>query len=371
MLRHKFYSYFVLTVLFVVFLSLSCRQQQPIKVGLSINISGIGGAAGEDIRDGALLAVEEINRSGGIHGRPLTLLVRDDKNTSEGIRAADESLLREKVVAIIGHSYSSSTMTAYPIVTSNNTLLLTAYTATTKLSGRDDLFIRTSVDCALYGRKTSTLLNRKKISSVAVFMDMTNPDFVLDYVTQVKLNFGGTLKQVHFSSRKQADWDTIIPQLLDGKPEAILFLSEASMTGVALQKLEAAGYDGARIATIWAQTPGLMKYAGGSAEGLSIVSYMNPENSRPDYQAFSSELESMLHKRATARSSRSYEIVMILADAMERSANLTAAELKKALLAKEYRTLLGRVRFDKYGDVLRPIYEIVVKDNQFHNNGEI
>jgi len=65
----------------------SCNPPpEPIKIGLAINLSGRGGEAGEHIRDGALLAIEKVNVRGGINGRPLELLVRDDENSDEGIR---------------------------------------------------------------------------------------------------------------------------------------------------------------------------------------------------------------------------------------------------------------------------------------------
>jgi len=41
------------------------------------------------------------------------------------------------------------------------------------------------------------------------------------------------------------------------------------------------------------------------------------------------------------------------------------------LLAREYDTLMGHVKFDPYGDVIRPVYEVIVREQQFHNNGEI
>jgi len=114
----KLHSHYLVLFLFpFVCLSFftSCNQQQPpIKIGLAINLSGRGGEAGEHIRDGALLAIEDVNNSGGINGRLLELLIRDDQNSDEGIRKADESLINEGVVAIIGHSYSSNTVKAHP-----------------------------------------------------------------------------------------------------------------------------------------------------------------------------------------------------------------------------------------------------------------
>lgn len=364
------YLYRLLFPFSILLFLLSCQQQSPIKIGLSINLSGRGGAAGEHIRDGALLAVDEINNDGGINGRPLELLIRDDQNNDAGVKKADESLVEEGVVAIIGHSYSSNTLKAYPFVTSHDTLLITAYTATTELSGRDDMFFRTSVDCTLYGKKMAALL-KKNAQSVVFLMDMTNAAFVKDYANSVKDHFSGTIREVQFESREPADWTSIIDELLSSQPDAIVLLTEASMTGVALQKLKAAGYGGDTIGSIWTQTPGLMRHAGNSAEGLSLVTFIDPDNNLPAFRDFSKQIKERFHKNATARSTRAYEIVMILADALRRSAHINSTELKKALLAGRYNTLMGQLKFDQYGDVVRPVYEVIVQGKQFRNNGEI
>jgi len=374
-MQHTEKSVFRAAIILCFFLSglFACEKvpPEPIKIGLSINLSGRGGAAGEHIRDGALLAVREINEKGGINGRSLDLLVRDDKNSEDGIRQADQELIDAGVVAIIGHSYSSNTVTAHPLVTSQNTLLITAYTATTRLSRLDDLFLRTSVDCELYGEKMAAILQKKGIHSIAVLMDMTNPAFVLDYLKYLKAHFDGQIREVRFDSRENAPWPKLIAQLTADSHQGIVLLTEASMTGVALQKLKAEQYSGALFATLWTQTPELFRIAGPAAEGLSIVTFINPENTRPEYLEFSRRMEEYFHKPATARSARAHEMVNILADALQRTQELSASALKAALLSGEYETIMGKVRFNQYGDVDRAVYDVKVKNSKFVNGGEI
>ncbi|MDD3814243.1 MAG: ABC transporter substrate-binding protein [Desulfocapsaceae bacterium] len=350
-----------------------CKSQphEPIKIGLSINLSGRGGEAGEHIRNGALLAVDEINAQGGIQGRPLMLLVRDDENSDAGIEKADSSLLAEKVVAIIGHSLSANTVKAYPLVTSHDTVLISAYTATTKLSGKDDFFFRTAIDCNLYGIKTAALLKAQGIASVSVLMDMGNADFVEDYMAQLKKYYQGSLNSVQFMSCENADWQQLTSDLLASHPEAVLLLTESSMTAVAAQKLRNLNFTGPLIATTWAQSPELLRIGGPAMEGLSMVSFVNPDNKRPEYLKFSKELKEEFHKAATARADRAYEMVYILADALKRCTNINGKSLKAALLQGEYESVMGPVKFDSFGDVMRPVYDIVVKDGRFVNNGEI
>jgi branched-chain amino acid transport system substrate-binding protein len=370
---HQKKSSFRIMILLILFVFISCTPQDkpPIKIGLSVNLSGRGGAAGEHIRDGALLAVDEINEAGGIRGRPIKLLVRDDQNSTQGIKRADQSLLNEGVVAIIGHSYSSNTVKAFPLVTSNNTLLITAYSATTILSRKDDLFLRTSVDCALYGRKMAALLKKYSITSIAVLMDMTNSAFVEDFLKYLKKNFTGKLIQVSFNSRKNADWQKLTASLLDSQSQAVVFLTEASMTGIGLQKLTNRHYQGRYFATLWTQTPELFRIAGPAAQGLSIITFIDPGNQRPGYQAFDRKMKKKFHKPATARSARAHEIITVLADAMARCPQINALELKKALLTGEYESIMGHLKFNSFGDVVRPVYEVKVQDGKFVYNGRI
>jgi len=364
-------SLFIVFFLLSVLLGSCKRTPEPINIGLAINLSGRGGMAGEHIRDGALLAAREVNEGGGINGRPLVLLVRDDANNEDQIKKVDQSLINEGVAAIVGHSYSSNTITAYPLVTSQNTLLLTAYTATNKLSGQDDLFLRTSVDCTLYGQKTAELFKRRGVKSVAVLMDMANAGFALDYVKYLKEYFAGTVTEVHFKSKKDEDWPRITREVLAAGPDMVLSLAEASMTGVAAQKLRKAGYNGPFTASIWAQDPTLLDIGGKAVDNMAIITFIPEENSRPEYLAFAGRLQREFKEEANARSARSYELIMILADALKRCRVINAQELKRQLLAKKYETLLGEVEFDQYGDVIRTIYEVVVSDGHFRTKGVI
>lgn len=75
---------------------------QPILIGLSGPFSGGSSPMGESMRNGVRLAVAEINAIGGIDGRLIELVERDDRaSNDEGARIADE-LTRMKVAATIG-----------------------------------------------------------------------------------------------------------------------------------------------------------------------------------------------------------------------------------------------------------------------------
>ena len=77
-------------------------SEVPIRIGLSGPFTGGSAPMGESMRNGVRLAVDEINSIGGIHGRLIEVIERDDEANNElGARIADE-LTRMKVTATIG-----------------------------------------------------------------------------------------------------------------------------------------------------------------------------------------------------------------------------------------------------------------------------
>lgn len=79
---------------------------EPIKIGYIDSISGTQAFSGTHGRQGAILAVEEINEGGGILGRPVDLIVRDDKSEPADGVAAMRDLVDQGVVIVFGGIHS-------------------------------------------------------------------------------------------------------------------------------------------------------------------------------------------------------------------------------------------------------------------------
>ena len=77
---------------------------EPIKIGLSGPYTGGSSPMGTSMRDGVKLAADEINRKGGILGRPIQLVERDDEAQNErGVQVSQELIDKEHVVATLGY----------------------------------------------------------------------------------------------------------------------------------------------------------------------------------------------------------------------------------------------------------------------------
>ena len=90
---------------------------EPVKLGLVAALSGQSAKSGEGITRGLMVALDEVNAKGGVLGRPLTLVSRDDEsNPAKGQTAARELIDREGVAALFGGIDSPVSQAIVPIV---------------------------------------------------------------------------------------------------------------------------------------------------------------------------------------------------------------------------------------------------------------
>ena len=84
-------------------LTAPAQAQAPIKIGVSGPFTGGSSAMGVAMRDAVRIAADEINKKGGVLGRPIQLVERDDEAKNEvGAQVAQELINKEKVVATLG-----------------------------------------------------------------------------------------------------------------------------------------------------------------------------------------------------------------------------------------------------------------------------
>jgi len=75
-----------------------------IKIGVSGPFTGGSASMGVSMRDGVKLAASEINAAGGVMGRQIELVERDDEAKNElGVQIAQELINKENVVATVGY----------------------------------------------------------------------------------------------------------------------------------------------------------------------------------------------------------------------------------------------------------------------------
>src|SRR5256885_7538234 len=86
------------------------HAQEPIRIGQLIPFTGFLGAIGEYGKQGATLAVEELNEKGGGMGRQLELITEDEANPGVAVQKARKLIEKDHRVAIEGLGSSASSL---------------------------------------------------------------------------------------------------------------------------------------------------------------------------------------------------------------------------------------------------------------------
>jgi len=107
---------------------------QPIKIGVTLSETGPGSGSDIEIRDGMLMAVDEINSFGGINGRPIELIIVDNETNQE--KAKKDFLEIEETHAPLLYISSLSTITTAvsPLAEEREVVLMAVYASATNLT---------------------------------------------------------------------------------------------------------------------------------------------------------------------------------------------------------------------------------------------
>jgi len=113
-----------LAVAVLAILTLALRTGAPIRIGVLHSLTGTMAISEKSVVDAVTLAVEEINRSGGLLGRQIEMVVADGRSDNETFaREAERLIATEKVEAVFGCWTSGSRKTVRPVFEKHDHLL--------------------------------------------------------------------------------------------------------------------------------------------------------------------------------------------------------------------------------------------------------
>jgi len=107
-------------------------EPAPILVGLDADMSSGSARSGDAIRRGIVLAMDDINRRGGVLGRPLALVVRDHRgNPARGLDNMAEFAEMKDLVAVVGGLHTPVALAELPFIHKNHIIYLDPWAAGT------------------------------------------------------------------------------------------------------------------------------------------------------------------------------------------------------------------------------------------------
>lgn len=360
-----------LSLLLVLFFILSgCRtSRKPIKIGLLLSLSGRQSSIQLNARDGVTLAVEEINRSGGINGRPIQLIVKDDKGDPEEALRLTQELLDEEVTIILGAITSTIALKIAPLINENSTILLSLGAATSELSGFDDNVFRvtTPVDkrAPYYALLAYEKLNIKR---VALIYDESNPGYVFSASTHFRKHYeklgGEVVTVVGFNSTEDFDSSERVEKALKDGVDGVYLIAKPFNAAIFCQHISLQDGNIKIIESEWGYASPIFTETGGPpVEGVTSVGVMNFDSEQESFVNFKKVYDARFNYPPSAYSVIGYEGMQILKVAL--SSTTESKRVKEVILReKSFKGVDGNIVFDTYGDPERTVFYLEIREGK-------
>ena len=349
---------------------------KTIKFGAVLSITGAGGVYAPQSRDGATLAMEQLNASGGINGAQIELTVEDDTSDKATSAQKTQSLIQQNnVLALLGPTLSNSAVAAHPLAESLKTPILGVsntgihivpdckYPDTTmcKYVFRDSLGEETAIPANI---KSYTADGHPATGVLLVAQDdkfsSDGGKIVQDTVGQYNINL---LKTIPFS-KNDADLSPYVTQAVQLHPDVIFITSLGGIPAKIMNSARNQGWQGQFLGGNGFNTATVSRQAGAAGKGARSASAWYIGNTFPSNADFVTAYKNRFSKDPDQFAAQGYTGLLVLADAAKR-AKLTFTDaagdrdkLRAAMETVSLQTPLGPFQFTKNHDVKQTVWII-------------
>lgn len=317
---------------------------ETIKIGVSGPFTGGSSSMGVSMRDGVKLAVAEINKSGGVMGRQLELIERDDEAKNErGVQIAQELINREKVVATVGFINTGVALAAQrfyqeaKIPVMNNVATGSLITQQFKDQPENYIFRNAANDSIQAPMIVEEAISKRHYKKVAILADSTNYGQLGRADLEKALDLKG-IKPVAVEKFNIKDVD-MTAQLLKAKEagaEAILTYGIGPELAQIANGMTKLGWKVPMIGSWTLSMANFIDNAGPGGEGARMPQTFVQEPTTPKRQSFIiSYLKTFNPKNARIDSpvsaAQGYDSIYLLAAAIKQAGSTEGPKIKAAL----------------------------------------
>lgn len=345
-----------------------CHSERPLKIGFVGCLTGRLSDLGTAGRNGVTLAIEQLNKAGGVNGRPIELLVKDDQQDPEIAKKVDQELVNEGVVAIIGHMTSAMSVAALPVINAAKVVMISPTSTSNELTGQDDYFFRIGLPDKVQAEQVAQYARMQGIKSISGVYDLSNRTFTETWYLNFQAAFeqaGGTIfTTLTFTSGQEVAYSKLVSQLSASLPDGFVFVAGALDTAMLCQQLKKTGVTRPIMSSGWAMTPVLIQQGGTSVEGIILPQTYNEQSKYPAFIEFQRQFEQRFGVKANFAAAGGYDAAKLLIQALRETT--MPEQIKEAILKQNVlRGLQGDIIIDQYGDARRETFLFTVKQGQF------
>ncbi|GAB7535005.1 branched-chain amino acid ABC transporter substrate-binding protein [Burkholderia sp. 22PA0099] len=334
----------------------NASADQVVKIGHVAPLTGGIAHLGKDNENGARLAVEEINAKGlTVGGQKITLQLdaQDDAADPRTATQVAQKLVDDKVVAVVGHLNSGTTIPASKIYSDAGIVQISpsatnpAYTQ----QGFKTAYRVVATD-AQQGPALANYAQSKGFKSVAVVDDSTAYGQGLANEFEKKAKSLGLKVLSHDATNDKAvDFRAILTKIKGENPDAIMYGGMDATGGPFAKQAKQLGLRAKILAGDGVCTEQLSDLAGDAAVNVVCSQAGAALEKMPGGAEFQAKYQKRFGQPIQIYSPFTYDAVYIIVDAMKRANSTDAAKILAQMPTTDYKGVIGETVFDSKGDL--------------------
>jgi len=366
--QKPFVRTWVIAALLLIIMLYACKAEEPVRIGFLAGTSGRVADSGISGRDAAQLAVEQCNQTGGIAGRRVRLIIKDDQQQPDVARQRAGELVSEGVAAIIGPMTSDMAVTVTPIANEGKVVLMSPTATTEALSGKDDYFLRVASTSGNYAdRSAGYLIKSGKMRRVAAAYDLGNASFSRYWVDNFRMSFskrgGEVIATVGFRAEGDRTFLEIARELLAAQPDGVVIVANSMDSALFCQQIRKIDSRIGIFLSDWGGTERLLELGGKAVEGVTVVQAFDRASQAPRYQTFRKAYLDRFKREPGFPGVNTYDAIQVVFTALR--SQKPGQDLKEAILSlNRFTGLQSEFGFNRFGDAQRPQASISIVQNQ-------
>ncbi|MBZ6078271.1 branched-chain amino acid ABC transporter substrate-binding protein [Microvirga puerhi] len=340
-------------------------RAQDITIAVAGPMTGAVASIGEQIRHGAELAAEAINKNGGVNGKKIQISIQDDACDPKQAVAIANRILSAGIKFVDGHACSGSSIPAAEVYGENNILMMSPASSAPKLTDNAAKSGFTTI-MRLYGRDDAQgrfigpwIKENYGTKKIAILHDKSAYGKGLADVVKESLNAAG-IKEVLYEGINAGDKDysAVVNRLKSAGVEFLYFGGYHTEAGLIKRQAGDQNYQFQLMMGDSLATPEFWSVAGPAGEGTLFTF---PTDAR-ETEAAKGAMEQFKQINFVPEGFTlfSYAVIQAIAGGIAKANSTDPVAVAKTLRTTSVDTVLGPVSFDEKGDVKNPRYDINV-----------
>ena len=345
-----------------------------VKIGFHAPLTGFAASDGKSSSEGAKLAVEQINATGGINGKMVELVIYDDQaKPAQSIPIANKLIGKDKVVVGVSGSYSGPTRSAAGVFQEAKIPYISAYAIHPDITRAGDYVFRTSFLGAIQGRAGAMLigniLGKKRVVMITLQNDFGKS--LAKGFKEVAGKYGIEIINEYQYSIKDRQFGSIVAKVKADNPDALYASGYYFTAGPLVSQLRAAGVTVPIIGQEGYDSQKFIEIAGEAAEGVIITTSLDRDSSEPETRRFIEEFEKKAGFKTDMVAASGHTAIIVVCEAMKKAGTTDPKAIRDAIAATDLKVSTGTIKFNKLGEVMKAVQNQVVKDGNWHRHSVI